>query len=228
MTLDDLAFDRRHIWHPYTSMTSPLPVYPVVSAHGCELSSPAANSWLTVCLPRWAAIHGYNHPRLNAALKGQIDQMSHVMFGGITHPPAVALCRQLVAMTPASLECVFLADSGSVAVEVAMKMALQYWQAKGEPRRRFLTFRNGYHGDTFGAMSVCDPQNSMHSLWQGYLPDNLFAPAPQSRFDGEWDEMDMVPFARLMAAHRHEIAAVILEPIVRGGRAACGCTIRSG
>lgn len=124
----------------------------------------------------WAAIHGYNHPRLNAALKGQIDQMSHVMFGGITHPPAVALCRQLVAMTPASLECVFLADSGSVAVEVAMKMALQYWQAKGEPRRRFLTFRNGYHGDTFGAMSVCDPQNSMHSLWQGYLPDNLFAP----------------------------------------------------
>jgi adenosylmethionine-8-amino-7-oxononanoate aminotransferase len=103
-----------------------------------------------------------------------------------------------------------------VAVEVAMKMALQYWQAKGEPRQRFLTFRNGYHGDTFGAMSVCDPDNSMHSLWQGYLPENLFAPAPQSRFDGEWDERDMVGFARLMAAHRHEIAAVILEPIVQG------------
>jgi adenosylmethionine-8-amino-7-oxononanoate aminotransferase len=112
-------------------------------------------------------------------------------------------------MTPENLECVFLADSGSVAVEVAMKMALQYWQAKGEPRQRFLTFRNGYHGDTFGAMSVCDPDNSMHSLWQGYLPQNLFAPAPQSRFDGVWDERDMVGFARLMAAHRHEIAAVI-------------------
>lgn len=216
MTLDDLTFDRRHIWHPYTSMTSPLPVYPVVSAHGCELSLAGGEQLVDGMSSWWAAIHGYNHPRLNAALKGQIDQMSHVMFGGITHPPAVALCRQLVAMTPASLECVFLADSGSVAVEVAMKMALQYWQAKGEPRRRFLTFRNGYHGDTFGAMSVCDPQNSMHSLWQGYLPDNLFAPAPQSRFDGEWDEMDMVPFARLMAAHRHEIAAVILEPIVQG------------
>lgn len=148
-------------------------------------------------------------------MKAQIEQMSHVMFGGIVHPPAIALCRQLVAMTPESLECVFLADSGSVAVEVAMKMALQYWQAKGDPRRRFLTFRNGYHGDTFGAMSVCDPANSMHSLWQGYLPDNLFAPAPQSRFDGEWDERDIVPFARLMAAHRHEIAAVILEPIVQ-------------
>jgi adenosylmethionine-8-amino-7-oxononanoate aminotransferase len=111
---------------------------------------------------------------------------------------------------------VFLADSGSVAVEVAMKMALQYWHAKGEPRQRFLTFRNGYHGDTFGAMSVCDPDNSMHSLWKGYLPENLFAPAPQSRFDGEWNEADMVGFARLMAAHRHEIAAVILEPVVQG------------
>jgi len=121
-----------------------------------------------------------------------------------------------VAMTPESLECVFLADSGSVAVEVSMKMALQYWQAKGEPRRRFLTFRRGYHGDTFGAMSACDPDNSMHSLWAGYLPDNLFAPAPESRFDGEWDERDIVGFARLMAAHRHEIAAVILEPIVQG------------
>ena len=216
MTQDDLAFDRRHIWHPYTSMTSPLPVYPVDSARGCELQLASGEQLVDGMSSWWAAIHGYNHPHLNAAMKTQIDAMSHVMFGGITHAPAVALCRKLVAMTPEALECVFLADSGSVAVEVSMKMALQYWQAKGEPRRRFLTFRRGYHGDTFGAMSACDPDNSMHSLWAGYLPDNLFAPAPESRFDGEWDERDIVGFARLMAAHRHEIAAVILEPIVQG------------
>ncbi|WP_425049186.1 adenosylmethionine--8-amino-7-oxononanoate transaminase [Pseudescherichia vulneris] len=216
MTQDDLAFDRRHIWHPYTSMTSPLPVYPVQSAQGCELQLASGEQLVDGMSSWWAAIHGYNHPHLNAAMKTQIDAMSHVMFGGITHAPAVALCRKLVAMTPEALECVFLADSGSVAVEVSMKMALQYWQAKGEPRRRFLTFRRGYHGDTFGAMSACDPDNSMHSLWAGYLPDNLFAPAPESRFDGEWDERDIVGFARLMAAHRHEIAAVILEPIVQG------------
>ncbi|VFS38964.1 Adenosylmethionine-8-amino-7-oxononanoate aminotransferase [Yokenella regensburgei] len=197
-------------------MTQPLPVYPVVSARGCELELASGENLVDGMSSWWAAIHGYNHPRLNAAMKAQIDQMSHVMFGGITHPAAVALCRRLVAMTPKALECVFLADSGSVAVEVAMKMALQYWQAKGEPRQRFLTFRNGYHGDTFGAMSVCDPDNSMHSLWKGYLPENLFAPAPQSRFDGEWDELDMVAFARLLAAHRQEIAAVILEPVVQG------------
>lgn len=216
MTTDDLAFDSRHIWHPYTSMTKPLPVYPVVSAEGCELHLANGEHLVDGMSSWWAAIHGYNHPRLNAAMKTQIDQMSHVMFGGISHPSAVALCRKLVAITPEPLECVFLADSGSVAVEVAMKMALQYWQAKGESRQRFLTFRNGYHGDTFGAMSVCDPDNSMHSLWKGYLPENLFAPAPHSRFDGEFDEYDMVAFARLMAAHRHEIAAVILEPVVQG------------
>lgn len=216
MTTDDLAFDQRHIWHPYTSMTSPLPVYPVASAEGCELILSDGRRLVDGMSSWWAAIHGYNHPQLNAAMKSQIDAMSHVMFGGITHTPAIELCRKLVTMTPKPLECVFLADSGSVAVEVAMKMALQYWQAKGEARQRFLTFRNGYHGDTFGAMSVCDPDNSMHSLWKGYLPENLFAPAPQSRMDGEWDELDMVGFARLMAAHRHEIAAVIIEPIVQG------------
>ncbi|MCZ9152500.1 adenosylmethionine--8-amino-7-oxononanoate transaminase [Escherichia albertii] len=216
MTTDDLAFDQRHIWHPYTSMTSPLPVYPVASAEGCELILSDGRRLVDGMSSWWAVIHGYNHPQLNAAMKSQIDAMSHVMFGGITHTPAIELCRKLVTMTPKPLECVFLADSGSVAVEVAMKMALQYWQAKGEARQRFLTFRNGYHGDTFGAMSVCDPDNSMHSLWKGYLPENLFAPAPQSRMDGEWDELDMVGFARLMAAHRHEIAAVIIEPIVQG------------
>lgn len=216
MTTDDLAFDKRHIWHPYTSMTSPLPVYPVERAEGCELVLASGERLIEGMSSWWAAIHGYNHPQLNAAMKAQIDAMSHVMFGGITHQPAVNLCRKLVAITPEPLECVFLADSGSVSVEVAMKMALQYWQARGESRQRFLTFRHGYHGDTFGAMSVCDPDNSMHSLWKGYLPKNLFAPAPQSRMDGEWDESDIAPFARLMAAHRQEIAAVILEPIVQG------------
>ncbi|EKK4082301.1 adenosylmethionine--8-amino-7-oxononanoate transaminase [Cronobacter dublinensis] len=216
MTPDDLAFDRDHIWHPYTSMSAPLPVYPVTAAAGCELQLASGERLVDGMSSWWAAIHGYNHPRLNAAMKSQIDAMSHVMFGGITHPAAIALCRALVAMTPESLECVFLADSGSVAVEVAMKMALQYWHARGEPRQRFITFRHGYHGDTFGAMSVCDPDNSMHSLWKGYLQENLFAPAPQSRFDGEWDERDIAPFARLLAAHRHEIAAVVLEPIVQG------------
>lgn len=216
MTPQDLAFDQQHIWHPYTSMTQPLPVYPVVRAEGCELELAGGERLVDGMSSWWAAIHGYNNPRLNAAMKRQIDEMSHVMFGGITHPAAVALCRRLVAMTPAPLECVFLADSGSVAVEVAMKMALQYWHARGETRQRFLTFRHGYHGDTFGAMSACDPDNSMHSLWKGYLPENLFAPAPASRFAGEFDERDIAPFARLLAAHRQEIAAIILEPVVQG------------
>lgn len=214
--MDDLAFDKYHIWHPYTSMTSPLPVYPVARAEGCELVLSSGERLIEGMSSWWATIHGYNHPQLNAAMKSQIDAMSHVMFGGITHTPAVNLCRKLVAITPEPLECVFLADSGSVSVEVAMKMALQYWRARGESRQYFLTFRNGYHGDTFGAMSVCDPHNSMHSLWKGYLPENLFAPAPQSRMDGEWDEGDIAPFADLMATHSHEIAAVILEPIVQG------------
>ncbi|MDR7341648.1 adenosylmethionine-8-amino-7-oxononanoate aminotransferase [Pantoea alhagi] len=216
MTSDDLAFDRDHIWHPYTSMSEPLPCYPVVGALGVHLQLDDGRQLVDGMSSWWAAIHGYNHPRLNQALQQQMAQMSHVMFGGITHPAAVALCRRLVAMTPAPLECVFLADSGSVAVEVAMKMALQYWQARGEKRQRFLTLRRGYHGDTFSAMSVCDPENSMHSLWQGYLPTHLFAPAPQCRFDDNWDEQDIAEFAAQIAAHADSIAAVILEPVVQG------------
>ena len=216
LTAQDLDFDRRHIWHPYTSMTEPLPVYPVVRSEGVMLELGSGQKLIDGMSSWWCAQHGYNHPELTAAAKAQLDAMPHVMFGGLTHEPAIRLCEALRTMLPPNLECIFLADSGSVAVEVAMKMALQYWHARGESRQRFLTFRNGYHGDTFGAMSVCDPDNSMHSLWKGYLPENLFAPAPQSRFDGEWNEMDMVGFARLMAAHRHEIAAVILEPIVQG------------
>ncbi|MCX8957258.1 adenosylmethionine--8-amino-7-oxononanoate transaminase [Erwinia psidii] len=216
MTPSDLTFDREHIWHPYTSMSKPLPVYPVVAARGTSLFLDDGRELVDGMSSWWSAIHGYNHPRLNQAMCAQIEQMSHVMFGGITHPAAVALCRRLVAMTPPGLECVFLADSGSVAVEVSMKMALQYWQARGERRQRFLTLRNGYHGDTFAAMSVCDPQNAMHSLYQGYLPDHLFAPAPQCRFSDSWQENDIDDFARLAALHAGELAAVILEPVVQG------------
>ncbi|AYH50256.1 adenosylmethionine--8-amino-7-oxononanoate transaminase [Dickeya fangzhongdai] len=216
MNQDDLNFDQRHIWHPYTSMTAPLPCYPVIAASGCRLQLADGRQLVDGMSSWWAAIHGYNHPRLNQALTDQLAQMSHVMFGGITHPAAVALCRQLVAMTPAALECVFLADSGSVAVEVAMKMALQYWQARGERRQRFLTLRHGYHGDTFGAMSVCDPDNSMHSLYQGYLPPHLFADAPHCRVDQPWQPEDITDFSARLQQHQHDIAAVILEPIVQG------------
>ncbi|CNH00123.1 adenosylmethionine-8-amino-7-oxononanoate aminotransferase [Yersinia aldovae] len=216
MTPSDLAFDQRHIWHPYTSMTDPLPCYPVVAADGVELQLADGRRLIDGMSSWWAAIHGYNHPVLNQAAHQQLDKMSHVMFGGITHPPAVELCKQLIAITPPALECVFLADSGSVAVEVALKMALQYWQAKGERRQRILTLRHGYHGDTFGAMSVCDPQNSMHSLYQGYLAENLFADAPQCCFDEPWNPQDITDFASKIAQHSGEIAAVILEPIVQG------------
>ncbi|MBD2796987.1 adenosylmethionine--8-amino-7-oxononanoate transaminase [Xenorhabdus sp. 18] len=216
MTPSDLEFDQHHIWHPYTSMTHPLPTYPVVSASGVELVLSDGRKLIDGMSSWWAAIHGYNHPLLNEAAKSQIDKMSHVMFGGITHPPAVELCRQLVAMTPASLESVFLADSGSVAVEVALKMALQYWQAKGEKRHRFLTLRHGYHGDTFGAMSVCDPDNSMHNLYKGYLPNHLFADAPQCQFGNEWQPEDINSLQRLLLQYHNEIAAVVLEPIVQG------------
>jgi len=216
MTPADLAFDRHHIWHPYTSMSAPLPCYPIVAAQETSLQLADGRQLVDGMSSWWAAIHGYNHPRLNRALQAQMAQMSHVMFGGITHPAAVALCRRLLAMVPQNLQCVFLADSGSVAVEVAMKMALQYWQARGEKRQRFLTLRHGYHGDTFAAMSVCDPQNSMHSLYQGYLPEHLFAPAPACRFDDEWQESDADALEQLIVVHHQQIGAVILEPIVQG------------
>lgn len=216
MTPADLTFDRDHIWHPYTSMSAPLPCYPIVAAQETSLQLADGRQLVDGMSSWWAAIHGYNHPRLNRALQAQMAQMSHVMFGGITHPAAVALCRRLLAMVPQNLQCVFLADSGSVAVEVAMKMALQYWQARGEKRQRFLTLRHGYHGDTFAAMSVCDPQNSMHSLYQGYLPEHLFAPAPACRFDDEWQESDADAMEQLIVAHHQQIGAVILEPIVQG------------
>ncbi|HDT0720512.1 TPA: adenosylmethionine--8-amino-7-oxononanoate transaminase [Proteus mirabilis] len=216
MTPDDIAFDLRHIWHPYTSMSNPLPAYPIVSAKGVELTLANGKQLIDGMSSWWATIHGYNHPELNTAVTEQLAAMSHVMFGGITHPPAVALCRKLLAITPAPLECIFLADSGSVAVEVAIKMALQYWQAKGEKRQRIVALKRGYHGDTFGAMSVCDPDNSMHSLYKGYLPNHLFVEAPKTGFYQPWDATDMDALRTTLAQHHQHIAAVMLEPIVQG------------
>lgn len=216
MNSHDIAFDSQHIWHPYTSMSRPIPAYPIVAAHGVELEMADGKKLIDGMASWWSAIHGYNHPVLNQAVTNQLSQMSHVMFGGITHPPAVNLCRQLVAITPEPLECVFLADSGSVAVEVALKMALQYWQARGKKRQRILTLRHGYHGDTFGAMAVCDPDNSMHGLYKGYLPPHLFVNAPQCGFYDEWDPNDLVPLIDELAKKHSEVAAIILEPIVQG------------
>ncbi|WP_193016833.1 adenosylmethionine--8-amino-7-oxononanoate transaminase [Proteus sp. FME41] len=216
MTPEDLAFDLRHIWHPYTSMSAPLPAYPIVSAKGVELVLADGRKLIDGMSSWWAAIHGYNHPELNNAVTTQLEKMSHVMFGGITHPSAVSLCRKLLAITPKPLECLFLADSGSVAVEVALKMALQYWQAKGEKRQRIVALKQGYHGDTFGAMSVCDPDNSMHSLYKGYLPNHLFVDAPKTGFYEEWDPTDIDSLRTTLAQHHQEIAAVMLEPIVQG------------
>ncbi|CAK7033865.1 adenosylmethionine--8-amino-7-oxononanoate transaminase [Providencia alcalifaciens] len=212
----DITFDAKHIWHPYTSMSQPIPAYPIVEARGVELVMPDGKRLIDGMSSWWAAIHGYNHPELNQAVTTQLSKMSHVMFGGITHPPAVNLCKQLVAITPEPLECIFLADSGSVAVEVALKMALQYWQAKGEKRQRILTLRHGYHGDTFGAMAVCDPDNSMHGLYKGYLPPHVFVEAPQCGFNDEWNLADLHPLEAQLAENSHEIAAIILEPIVQG------------
>lgn len=216
MNSHDIAFDSQHIWHPYTSMSRPIPAYPIVAAQGVELEMADGKKLIDGMASWWSAIHGYNHPVLNQAVTKQLSQMSHVMFGGITHPPAVNLCRQLVAITPEPLECIFLADSGSVAVEVALKMALQYWQARGEKRQRILTLRHGYHGDTFGAMAVCDPDNSMHGLYKGYLPPHIFVDAPQCGFYDEWDPNDLVPLIDELAKKHSEIAAIILEPIVQG------------
>ncbi|EST59392.1 adenosylmethionine-8-amino-7-oxononanoate aminotransferase [Proteus hauseri ZMd44] len=216
MTPEDIAFDLRHIWHPYTSMSNPLPAYPIVSANGVELVLADGRKLIDGMSSWWAAIHGYNHPELNNAVTTQLSNMSHVMFGGITHPPAVSLCRKLLAITPDPLECIFLADSGSVAVEVALKMALQYWQAKGEKRQRIVALKQGYHGDTFGAMSVCDPDNSMHSLYKGYLPNHLFVDAPKTGFYEQWNPNDINSLRLTLEQHHQEIAAVMLEPIVQG------------
>ncbi|WP_318476659.1 adenosylmethionine--8-amino-7-oxononanoate transaminase [Photobacterium leiognathi] len=212
----DIEFDKEHVWHPYTSTLIPLPCYPVTSAQGVYLTLEDGTKLIDGMSSWWSTIHGYNHPVLTEAAKAQLDKMSHVMFGGITHQPAVELCRKLVNITPASLEKVFLADSGSVAVEVALKMALQYWHAKNEPRSKFLTVSHGYHGDTFAAMSVTDPANSMHRIYKGFLPEHIFAKSPECGFWDEWDENDINDFAEKLKQHHLDIAAVIIEPIVQG------------
>ncbi|AXX60194.1 adenosylmethionine--8-amino-7-oxononanoate transaminase [Vibrio vulnificus] len=212
----DLAFDRQHIWHPYTSTLTPLTCYPVHSASGVYIKLEDGTTLIDGMSSWWSTIHGYNHPHLNRAAHHQIDQVSHVMFGGITHQPAINLCKKLLSLAPNNLEHVFLADSGSVAVEVSLKMALQYWHARGERRPKFLTLQHGYHGDTFAAMSVTDPDNSMHSLYKGFLPEHIFAKSPTGGFWDEWKPEDLTDFAQKIEQHHQELAAVILEPIVQG------------
>ncbi|EPT9252333.1 adenosylmethionine--8-amino-7-oxononanoate transaminase [Vibrio alginolyticus] len=212
----DLAFDRQHIWHPYTSTLTPLTCYPVASASGVHIKLEDGTELVDGMSSWWSTIHGYNHPHLNQAAHQQIDQVSHVMFGGITHQPAISLCKKLLSLAPSNLEHVFLADSGSVAVEVSLKMALQYWHAKGERRPKFLTLRHGYHGDTFAAMSVTDPDNSMHSLYKGFLPEHIFAESPTCGYWDEWKPEDLTDFEHKIETLHQELAAVILEPIVQG------------
>jgi len=212
-----VAIDEAHAWHPYTSTIDRDPVYPVRSARGCLIELMDGRVLVDGMSSWWCAIHGYNHPVLNRAAEDQLGRMSHVMFGGLTHEPAVRLVERLVALTPEPLQQVFLCDSGSVSVEVAIKMAVQYWHARGQPgRHRLLTVRSGYHGDTFAAMSVCDPVTGMHHLFSGILPRQLFAPAPACRFEEPCRDADIAEFEALIAAHRDELAAVILEPVVQG------------
>ncbi|BAP58620.1 adenosylmethionine--8-amino-7-oxononanoate transaminase [Candidatus Tachikawaea gelatinosa] len=215
-TNKDYNFDRNHIWHPYTSIKKPLPCYPVKKAYGCKLELFNGKLLIDGMSSWWTAIHGYNHPRLNNALKKQINNMSHVMFGGITHIPAIHLCKKILSIMPKPLSCIFLADSGSIAIEVSMKMAFQYWMGKKRNKTRLLTIKNGYHGDTFGAMSISDLNNSIHSFWNKYFPCHIFAESPKSAFHKKWKNSDIDDFFRLVKNNHSEIAAVILEPIFQG------------
>lgn len=213
----DLQFDRQHLWHPYTSMASPLPVYPVRSAQGCLLTLDDDRVLVDGTSSWWAAIHGYNHPELNAAVTNQLQQMSHVMFGGITHAPAVELGKLLLQLAPPNLQHIFYADSGSIAVEVALKMALQYQLARGNTTKtKMLSLHKAYHGDTFAAMALCDPVDGMHTMFQGQLTSHVFAPAPQRAFDDSWQYSDGQSLRALFQQHHSCLAAFVLEPVLQG------------
>ena len=212
-----LELDRRHVWHPYSGVDGRLPVFPVRAAQGVELELADGRRLLDGMSSWWTAIHGYNHPVLNQAVQDQLGQMAHVMLGGLTHPEAVRLCETLARITPGNLQRVFLSDSGSVAVEVAIKMALQYWQSRGQDgKHRVLSLAGGYHGDTFMAMSVCDPDTGMHHLFTDNLHKQLFAPRPRCRFAEDCTGIHTAELEQLFARHHHELAAMIVEPIVQG------------
>ena len=214
---DWVARDRRCVLHPYAAPISDAPLFAVERAQGVRLTLSDGRELIDGMSSWWAAIHGYNHPALNAALERQLSRMSHVMFGGLTHEPAVRLCERLVALTPEPLSRVFLSDSGSVSVEVALKLAVQYFCAQGrDEKRRFVTVRGGYHGDTVGAMAVCDPVTGMHGLFRGILSEQLFADRPEPAFGADWSAASSRSLSRLLAQHAHEVAGLILEPIVQG------------
>jgi len=212
-----IDFDRQHIWHPYSAIGANQPLWRVESAEGVRLRLADGTELIDGMSSWWSAIHGYNHPSLNNALKDQIAKMSHVMFGGLTHEPAIKLAEILVDITPPSIQTVFFSDSGSVAVEVSMKMAIQYWHDKGKSKKqRFLSLKNGYHGDTFGAMSVCDPVTGMHSLFSDTLTEQFFVDAPTCKFNAPCNEEDIAPLKNQLSNNHETIAAVIMEPIVQG------------
>jgi adenosylmethionine-8-amino-7-oxononanoate aminotransferase len=212
-----LQFDRASVWHPYAPATDGPEVYPVVAASGVRLELADGRQLIDGMASWWCAIHGYNHPVLNRAAADQLRDMSHVMFGGLTHPPAVQLAQLLLQLTPPVLQRVFFSDSGSVSVEIAMKMAIQYWYGYGQPgKRKLLALRSGYHGDTFGAMSLCDPVTGMHHLFGDALAQQFFAPSPGCAFDAPCPDSELAVVAALLSRHAPEIAAVIVEPVVQG------------
>ncbi|GGF30358.1 adenosylmethionine--8-amino-7-oxononanoate transaminase [Echinicola rosea] len=212
-----LSIDHKHIWHPYTSASRPVDNLVVKKANGVFLELEDGSQLMDGMSSWWSTIHGYNVPELNEAIQQQLENMAHVMFGGITHRPAAELTKKLLQVVPKGLEHVFYSDSGSVAVEVALKMALQYWHSKGQgDKNRFATVRNGYHGDTWHDMSVCDPVTGMHSIFNNRLTPQVFLPAPQSKFDGELIPEELEQVEQVLATQHHEIAAFILEPIVQG------------
>jgi adenosylmethionine-8-amino-7-oxononanoate aminotransferase len=214
---DWVSLDQKHVWHPYSAMHSDLPLYPVQSASGVRLKLADGRELVDGMSSWWCAIHGYNHPVLNLAIEKQLSAMSHVMFGGLAHEPAARLASKLVEITPEPLQNVFFADSGSVSVEVAMKMAIQYQVSIGQPQRhKFVSLRQGYHGDTFGAMSVCDPVTGMHTLFGDSLMQQIFMPAPKAGFDQQPGPAELVEMEALIEQNADQLAAVIVEPVVQG------------